>query len=125
MYQAKQYTIQNYTSWNHELHSFIRDFISKFDLTPNIALTNDLTLDRINLVMSTELINEGKTRESKSLETFVCDLGTVDFCLDRKLKEKEVTLVFDDEAEFYPDDGESTSYRPETENKKMVTGDKR
>jgi hypothetical protein len=112
MYRSKKYMLNSFANWNHDIFSFISDFVEIFNLTPNIALTNDPTLDRISTAMSTELIEKGKVNQSQSIGAFACDLGVVDFCIDRELVDREVMLVFDDEAEFCPDDGESSSYKP-------------
>lgn len=117
MMKAKIYNITKWTKWNSCMSDAIKDFYSTYLQYPNILLANEYTFSQIDFLVNNVIGEKAfveKQNEStkvfepidtnnddyimlKSFENSVC---SVDFAVGEDLKDKEITLVFDDNPEW-------------------------
>jgi hypothetical protein len=122
MKHIKSFEILRWNDWDHIIARSIDDFFLTFSIYPNILLANKYTYSQIDFITT---INPEKKKnahrivddkigeyleslttdknEGVGLTSFQKNLCELDFAIEKELKDKEFTLVFDDNPEWGDD----------------------
>ncbi|MBF0105472.1 MAG: hypothetical protein HQM16_09115 [Deltaproteobacteria bacterium] len=100
----KTHSIENWKSWDHEIHHAILAFHSHYSFYPNIMLASDITYNRINIAAKKEDVKNDKGEKPDpnmyiNLSAFAYKDYHLDFCVDNNLGDKVFSLVYDSEPD--------------------------
>ena len=108
MIVKRTFFLNEWINWDHDLHQAVIIFRKNFPFYPNIMLASELTYAKINMIASQypeniEEDNGSRTEKGTfiQLTSFTDYRGTyeLDFCIDNKLAEKEIVLIFDSDPD--------------------------
>jgi hypothetical protein len=100
----KTYALESWKTWDHELFAHVQDFRDRFRLVPNILLASQVTHARIDMAARKDHVrgDEGEIpgeAEHTQLHSFVGPDFELVFCIDDKLPDRHVSLLYDSDPD--------------------------
>jgi hypothetical protein len=104
--------ISDFSVWDDTIHSYVKKFHEQYNVFPNILLANEFTFRKMEFraLMHPERLTDCDGENVKissvpftGISSFEANDYSLDFCMDNKLPEGMLMLVFDAAPEF---DGE-------------------
>lgn len=119
MKYEKKYQLSSWNDWDHMVANSIDDFFQSFSLYPTILLANSFTYSQIDFITTINpekkknihkiLENDSdqnsnsmtfNEKENVGLASFRKGTCELDFAVDQELKDREFSLVYDDEPDW-------------------------
>ena len=104
------FVIIDFSIWDDIIHSNVEKFRKKYNVYPNILLTNESTYRKIDIYAQKhpERIIDPDGKESietsshpyYGLSHFISEDYSLELCLDNDLQDGSFTLIFDEDPDF-------------------------
>lgn len=110
----KQYNIEKWTNWHHNIHIAIKGFYTKYNFYPNILEANKHTYSQIDFLVSIipeekekivniETLKHPEQDEMIGISSFQDVNCLIDFAVNEKLKDKYFKLIYDSNPDWGDD----------------------
>lgn len=107
MIPRKTYRIGSWRTWDQAIDASVRDFESRFGVTPNVLLASTVTFNRINMAADKSHVGNA-AGEDPPAHAYVDITGfaghdyVLGFAVSERVQEKRFALLYDED----PDGGE-------------------
>ncbi len=104
----RTYSIAKWVHWDDEVHAAVQDFRTRFNLTPNILLSSEATLARIDMAVKKKKVRGPNGEEAPEdgytpISIFTGPDYELEFFTDEALPTGHFSLLWDDD----PDGGDA------------------
>ncbi len=103
----RTYEITSWATWDDVVHTSVEEFRGRFGLAPNILMTSEVTMARIDMAARKEKLRgpngeRAEEGEHTPVFSFTGPGYELDFCVDELLPTGRFSLLWDDD----PDGGD-------------------
>jgi len=118
----QKYTLRKWTEWDSFISMSINDFIDRYSFCPIIIEANEHTFSQFDFLVNIIPNEKSKLRdeymktvptkdENVCLGSFGNGKCSVTFAMNNSLKDKEISLIYDDDPDW-EDDGSTMEIPP-------------
>ena len=98
----RTYSITKWVGWDDEIHAGVQEFRARFSLAPNILLTSEVTLARIDMASTKEKLRGPNGEPAPKGEYTPISIFTgpdyeLEFFVDEALPTRRFSLLWDDD----------------------------
>ncbi len=98
----RSYSITKWVGWDDQIHEAVQEFRARFSLAPNILLTSEVTLSRIDMASTKEKLQGPNGEPAPKDEYTPISIFTgpdyeLEFFVDDALPTRRFSLLWDDD----------------------------